>query len=134
MDFIYFIGGVVAAGIVAFVLSKTKAKTMVSVDECNTLKLEAEKLRSAVTFKDESISELKYEYGLSMTDIIYEIHFIFLNKLVGINNDKKMDDLTKSVSTEKMIFIIDKMRDIEYNLSVCTREVIQLGALIGLFK
>jgi replication factor C subunit 3/5 len=82
----------------------------------------------------DNISKLKYESGLAMTDIIYEIHDIFLNKLLGNKLDPKIAKLLIKMSDDKIMFIINKMRDIEYNLSICTRETAQLGALIGLFK
>lgn len=83
-----------------------------------------------------NILKIKSQYGLSLGDIITEIHDIFINYI--IDDDKSQYsyyiDLIKNLNLSNIINIIDKMRIIEYNHSANTIESIQLGGLIGIFK
>ncbi len=76
------------------------------------------------------INDLKIKDGLSLTDILHEIHnilieFLLTSKTDGFDIDKLNEDQIKS--------IFDKIREIEFNQSVNTSEKIQLSALVGIF-
>lgn len=76
------------------------------------------------------INTLKIKYGLSLTDILHEIHnilieFLLTNNTDGFDIDKLDEDQIKS--------IFDKIREIEFNQSVNTSENIQLSSLVGIF-
>ncbi|AYV78972.1 MAG: replication factor C small subunit, partial [Edafosvirus sp.] len=76
------------------------------------------------------IDEYRREHGFSLMDIINEVYGIILNNLI---NDGKNIYIQK-MDEKKLIIILDRLRDIEYNLSVCTSELIQTSAFIGIFK
>lgn len=76
------------------------------------------------------ILNIKTLHGLSLGDIITEIHNILINY---INSIILIEDL-KKLSIDQIINILSKLRLIEYNHSVNTMEYIQLSALIGIFK
>ena len=80
------------------------------------------------------ILELKNIYGLSLNDILLEIHDGILNYLLDKNNDDVICEYLNKLSTNQVLGILDKLRTIEYNQSVNTNENIQLGALVGTFK
>ena len=42
--------------------------------------------------------------------------------------------MKKKISQEKMMIITEHLKNIEFNLTLCPTESIQLGGLIGLFK
>lgn len=84
----------------------------------------------------DTINKLKYDKGLSLNDIIQEIHnetveYILRDQFYDIELSK---ELLKRYDTNQLAFILDKMRDIEYNQSVNTSDDIQLSALIGIFQ
>ena len=76
------------------------------------------------------IYKMKIEYGLSLSDIINEIHDYLINKILNEGDYKIVQNLT----TKQVIYILDKLRDIEYNQSVNTVDDIQLSAIISIFK
>lgn len=76
------------------------------------------------------INSLKTKYGLSLTDILHEIHNILIEYLLTNNTDGF--DINK-LNKNQIIEIFDKIREIEFNQSVNTSENIQLSALIGIF-
>lgn len=71
------------------------------------------------------ISKIKYDNGLSLDDILQEIHDILVDYIIT-------DDTT--FSTEQITHMLDKLRMIEFNQSVNTTENIQLSGLIGIMK
>ena len=76
------------------------------------------------------INKLKIKYGLSLTDILHEIHNILIEFLLTENTDGfDIDKLDENQIKD----IFDKIREIEFNQSVNTSENIQLSALIGIF-
>lgn len=76
-----------------------------------------------------NISELKRENGLSLSDIINELHDVLVS---CISNDSLANEMKLELNS--IINILDKLRIIEYNHSVNTIENIQLSGLIGVFK
>lgn len=78
----------------------------------------------------EKIYNIKLQNGLSLDDIIIEIHSILVQIILGNNKDFEFINFEQ----KKIMKILDKLRDIEYNNSINTSEDIQLGALIGVFK
>jgi replication factor C subunit 3/5 len=77
------------------------------------------------TFKHsyDIIYEYKYIHGYSATDIISELH----NLLVVSIKQKKSN-------YDNLLNICLKLRDIEFNISICTNESIQITAIIACFK
>ena len=78
-----------------------------------------------------SISTIKKTYGLSITDIISEIHDILLQCILYDNYEY---EYIKKLSIQKISQILDELRLIEFNQSVNTTESIQLSAMIAIFK
>lgn len=78
------------------------------------------------------IEDLCKEYRFSLLDIINEIHSLITNHITEkeicpiLNNNK--------ISQERIIFILKELCQVEYNLSVCTNESIQLCNFISIFK
>jgi|AntRauTorckE6833_2_1112554.scaffolds.fasta_scaffold34901_2 replication factor C subunit 3/5 len=77
-----------------------------------------------------TIYELKEQEGLALTDIVHEIHDIIVNHIMGKENNKNI----KKLSNVHVCKILDRLRIIDYNLSVNTIDNIQLGALVSVFK
>jgi len=77
------------------------------------------------------IVKIKNENGLSLGDIITEIHDILVEYIITstttYENVKKFD-------IEIITYILDKLRGIEFNHSVNTIENIQISGLISIFK
>lgn len=80
---------------------------------------------------NKEISKIKHENGLSILDIIGELHDI-LNKYL-LNGKVENININK-IDIKKVLFILDKMRIIEFNQSTTGDETIQLSALISVFK
>lgn len=78
-----------------------------------------------------NITNIKQQNGLTINDIISEIHDILIDFILNGNtynlNINKLD-------MKDILFILDKMRTIEFNQSISTDESIQLSGLIGVFK
>lgn len=75
----------------------------------------------------DNINSLKKEQGLSINDIIYELHNLMLLQIIN-KNTYEIDEIT-------IISILSKLAEIEYNQSVYTDENNnQLSSLIGVFK
>jgi hypothetical protein len=70
-------------------------------------------------------------YDLSLSDIIHEIHEIILTCV--IKNDNTGTSINK-LNITQIEYILNKLKDIEYDQSTIETEDIQLGALIGIFK
>ncbi len=75
----------------------------------------------------EYIQELRIENGFSMNDIITETFNILMNELT--ENKYKLDYTEKDI-----LNILKYMREIEFNLTSCTDETIQMTTFISLFK
>jgi replication factor C subunit 3/5 len=79
----------------------------------------------------QKIMAIKIDGGLSLGDIISEIHDILVNYIV---NDTTPYECIKKMPMSKMSDILDRIRMIEYNNSVNTLDHIQFSGLIGIFK
>lgn len=77
------------------------------------------------------IIKIKNVNGISLKDIISEIHDILINYLI---NDNAVFVCVKKLSTKQITNILDSLRTIEINESVNTIENIQYGGLISVFK
>jgi len=83
------------------------------------------------------IHEFKSSYGLSLNDILQEIHDILVENIIneGKDNGKYYKGMkTNKLSIGKVAKILDTIRIVEYNQSISVTENIQLGALVGAFK
>lgn len=78
-----------------------------------------------------NIIKIKNEYGLSLGDIVTEIHDIIVDYI--ITSTTTYEDI-KKLNIKTMASILDKLRVIEFNHSVNTIENIQIGGLISIFK
>lgn len=78
-----------------------------------------------------NILQIKQENGLSLGDIITEIHDILIDYI--INNKTKFMCMNK-ININAITNILDKLRGIEYNYSVSSNENIQLSGLVAVFK
>lgn len=78
------------------------------------------------------IIHIKNKYGLSLNDIITEIHDMIILYIIN-PNDNQVHILNK-LNIEITKNILDKLRTIEFNQSVNTIENIQISGLIGVFK
>jgi len=79
----------------------------------------------------DKILKIKQENGLSISDVITELHNILINYI--LDGKSNIDSINK-LSIDKVIYILDELRFVQYNQSVNTSESIQLGAIIGIFK
>ncbi len=70
------------------------------------------------------------KYGLSLTDILNEIHNIIVEYII---TGEKYNFALELLNEKQIIIILDKLREIEFNQSVNTLENIQLSALVGIF-
>jgi len=77
------------------------------------------------------IYEIKTMNGLSLIDLIQEIHDMILEYVTTGECDNPSFN---KIQIKDVIKILDKMRYVEYNQSVSATENIQLAALIGIFK
>jgi replication factor C subunit 3/5 len=78
-----------------------------------------------------NIIKLKNINGLSLADIITEIHDVLIEYII---TSKTQHQNIKKINLDTMINILDKLRTIEFNHSVNTIENIQISGLIGVFK
>jgi replication factor C subunit 3/5 len=79
----------------------------------------------------ENIVQIKNTNGLSLSDIVTEIHDILINFL--INGTTNIENITK-LDLAMIIYILDKLRTIEYNHSINALENVQIAGLISIFK
>ncbi len=77
------------------------------------------------------VFELKTTNGLSLDDIIQELHDIFLEYII---TSKTTNKSVSKLSESKIADILSRMRYIEINQAVNTTDNIQLAGLIGIFK
>jgi len=77
------------------------------------------------------ILKIKNLNGLSLGDIITEIHDVLINYIITSKTD--INDII-NLSMKAISCIIDDMRSIEYNHSVNALDTIQISGLIGIFK
>jgi len=74
------------------------------------------------------VSLIKKE-GLSLSDIVTEIH----NYIINILLNNKQPDIIQSYNISDISNILDKLCEIEHNLSITNNIFIQLSAFIGIF-
>jgi replication factor C subunit 3/5 len=77
------------------------------------------------------IQLIKKDNGYSLQDIITELNMMLTDYI--LTEDKKKYDYLANTSVKKITYILDKMRTIEFNLTNCINDNIQISALIGLF-
>lgn len=75
------------------------------------------------------IQKYRMNHGYTLSDILNEIHTVLIN-CVLIDDDQRFD----KYDNDQIIQILSRLSNIEYNLSVCTNETLQIGAFIGIFK
>jgi replication factor C subunit 3/5 len=75
------------------------------------------------------ISEIKTKHSYSLQDIITEI----ASELISIPENPK-NNIYKNLHPYRIITILKTLSQIEYNLSTCVTESLQLSALVGAFK
>ncbi len=75
--------------------------------------------------------EIKLKDGVSLGDIITEIHNIMINYIL---KETTNIDCVKKLSTKQIIFILDKLRQSEVNHCANTNENIQCSGLVSIFK
>jgi replication factor C subunit 3/5 len=68
------------------------------------------------------IFKLVVENGYSLGDIIIEMH------------DKLYSSIMDDIYSTRISKILELLRDIEYNLSLCTDDTLQISAMVGVFK
>jgi replication factor C subunit 3/5 len=78
-----------------------------------------------------NIINIKMENGLTLGDIITELHDILINYILEDNTSVKY---VNQLSCEDIITILDNLRYIEVNHYANTNENIQCGGLIGVFN
>jgi replication factor C subunit 3/5 len=78
-----------------------------------------------------NIVTVKIKEGLSLGDIITEIHDILIDYI--LENDTSIQ-CVKSLSCDHIMVILDKMRQMEANHYCNTNENIQCSGLVGVFK
>ena len=79
-----------------------------------------------------TILKLKNKNGLSLNDILNEIHDILVDYILTGKNE---DDINvEKLAQKKINMILNKISKIEFNQSVNTTENIQLSALVAVFK
>lgn len=83
----------------------------------------------AIAYK--KIINIKCNEGLTLGDIITEIHDILINRI--LENDDSIE-CVKLLTCDHIIIILDKLRYIELNHYANTNENIQTGGLVGVFK
>ena len=77
------------------------------------------------------IIKIKNDNSLTLSDIITEIHDILIKYIV---KSEITIEAIKKLDYNRIIFILDKLRLIEFNQSVNTIENIQISGLVSLFK
>lgn len=78
-----------------------------------------------------NIIKIKNNHGLTLGDIITEIHDLLI---MYVLESKTPFEVIKLLDNDKIISILDKLRFIEYNHSVNTIENIQISGLVSIFK
>jgi replication factor C subunit 3/5 len=77
------------------------------------------------------ITQLQKEDGLSLSDIITEIHSIIFEYII---DDNKHLNILHNIDKSKLSFLLSQLKIIEFNQSINTTDTIQLASLIGIFK
>lgn len=78
--------------------------------------------------------KLKHNYGLSLNDIISEIHTLLINGIIQDGEeDVKVKEIIEQLGTTKIGHILNRLSIVEYNLSVSNSETVHLSSLIGAF-
>ena len=79
----------------------------------------------------DKLIKLKLNHGLSLYDILTELHDCLMNYLIDKNN---INENIKKLTDIQLIHILDNLRIVEYNQSVNTNEDLQFDSLISVFK
>jgi replication factor C subunit 3/5 len=87
------------------------------------------------TFKNSLnlIDTIKANEGYSLNDIIIELHEEIIKLIMKDKNTFVMIK-NKKINKLNLAKILELMRDIEYNLTICTSELLQTSAIVGIFK
>jgi replication factor C subunit 3/5 len=75
------------------------------------------------------ILTIKIKSGISLTDIISELHDILYSKIIENGNN-----IDININIERILYIISKLKNIDFYQSVTLNDDIQLSAIIGIFK
>lgn len=78
-----------------------------------------------------TIVQIKNNFGLSLEDIIKDMHNILIEYLI---NETIKYDIFNNLTYKNALEILRDLRTIEYHVVASGEENIQIGALIGLFK
>lgn len=78
-----------------------------------------------------TIVQIKNEFGLSLEDIIKDIHNVLIEYLTGNTADFQ---IINNLEYKNVLEILRDLRTIEYHVVASGDENTQIGALIGLFK
>lgn len=74
----------------------------------------------------EFVVNLHKKDGLTLSDIITECHDLLIDSLI---QNKQLCNF----SEDKISLIIQELGNVEYNMSMCTHEIIQIGAFVAIF-
>lgn len=77
-----------------------------------------------------TVNSIIKKEGLSLTDIITEIHEIILNHILGIN----INDFFVNNTELELAKLLYKLKDVEFNQHTLTSSTIQLGAFNAVIK
>lgn len=82
-----------------------------------------------------TVCDIKKEYSYTLSDIITELSDILINYCKNMDDEliTKIDKKHK-LTSNNILKILDKMRDMEFNLTTTTTDNIQTVALIGIFN
>lgn len=81
-----------------------------------------------------TITQIKTTKMFSLQDIITEISDFLINSISSDNSKILELDNSKKLNDKQIMRIIKLLSKIEYNLSKCSNESLQLNAVIGTFK
>lgn len=79
----------------------------------------------------DTIATIKYDNGLSLDDILQEIHDLLVTY---ITTNKSVNENISKLNITQISRMLDMLRMIEFNQSVNTTENIQLSAMIGIIQ
>lgn len=87
-------------------------------------------LNESFEYAYKKIYKIKSNLGLGLSDIINEIHDHLLLYMINSCSNK----ILLKLHVNQVLFILDKIRSIEFNQSIVLSDDIQLSALISIFK
>lgn len=79
----------------------------------------------------EQITKIKINSGVSIIDIISEIHVLLENMII---TKKSINEVIKHLKLEQITKLITMLKQIELNQNISTNENIQTAALVSAFK